>query len=93
MMTSNVKNDVKEELQRYLKEKEINALFVSIVEALLIEKPEEPIRFIFKFLLVRVIIHVAGVIKLLLSDMCSSLQDKFPSQLGALLEHNVSDQV
>jgi hypothetical protein len=48
-----VKNDVKAELQNYLREKEINALFVSIVESLLLEKPEEPISFIFRFLAVR----------------------------------------
>ncbi len=53
-----VKNDVKAELQNYLREKEINALFVSIVESLLLEKPEEPISFIFRFLAVRTIRNI-----------------------------------
>ena len=48
----NAKQDVKEELQKYLEDKDINALFVSIVESLLIEKPDDPIEFVFKFLLV-----------------------------------------
>lgn len=43
--------DVKAELQQYLKEKDLNAIFVSIVEALLIDKPENPIGFILKYLL------------------------------------------
>jgi len=45
--------DVKAELQQYLKEKDLNAIFVSIVEALLIDKPDNPIGFMTKYLLVR----------------------------------------
>ena len=49
----NMKQDVQEELHQYLKEKELNTLFVSIVESILLEKPDEPIAFIVKFLKVR----------------------------------------
>ena len=57
MATSNVKQDVKEELQTYLKDKGINALFVSIVESLLVEKPDEPVSFVFQFLMVSTVQH------------------------------------
>lgn len=38
------------ELQQYLNTKNINSLFISIVENLLIEKPANPIAFIIEFL-------------------------------------------
>ena len=44
--------DVKDELQRYIKENEINSLFVSVVEALLIKKPASPIGFIVQYFVV-----------------------------------------
>ena len=50
---SNQHTDVQAELQAYLKEKELNTLFVSLVEALLIEKPANPIGFIVEHLVVR----------------------------------------
>lgn len=42
--------DVQAELQNYLNTKNINALFISIVESLLIEKPANPIAFIIEYL-------------------------------------------
>eukprot|EP00595_Chromulina_sp_UTEXLB2642_P003768 CAMPEP_0196764792 /NCGR_PEP_ID=MMETSP1095-20130614/6857_1 /TAXON_ID=96789 ORGANISM="Chromulina nebulosa, Strain UTEXLB2642" /NCGR_SAMPLE_ID=MMETSP1095 /ASSEMBLY_ACC=CAM_ASM_000446 /LENGTH=426 /DNA_ID=CAMNT_0042121243 /DNA_START=110 /DNA_END=1391 /DNA_ORIENTATION=+ len=42
--------DVQAELQQYLNSKNINALFISIVESLLIEKPSNPIGFIVEYL-------------------------------------------
>ena len=42
--------DVQAELQNYLNSKNINALFISIVESLLIEKPANPIAFIIEYL-------------------------------------------
>ena len=44
---------VKEELQEYLDSKKLNAIFVSMVEAMLVEKPDNPILFIVKYLKVR----------------------------------------
>lgn len=44
-------SDVQAELHKYLAEKNINALIVSIVEAVLLDKPENPIGFIAKHLL------------------------------------------
>jgi len=41
---------VQAELQNYLNSKNINALFISIVESLLIEKPANPIAFIIEYL-------------------------------------------
>ncbi|KAL7494222.1 hypothetical protein ACHAWT_002943 [Skeletonema menzelii] len=41
----------KQELQQYLDEKKLNALFVTIVEAILTKKPQCPIDFMVKFLL------------------------------------------
>ncbi len=38
------------ELQLYLNSKNINALFISIVEAMLIEKPSNPIAFVIEYL-------------------------------------------
>ena len=38
------------ELQQYLNSKNINALFISIVESLLIEKPTNPIAYIIEYL-------------------------------------------
>ncbi|GMH70330.1 hypothetical protein TrLO_g4817, partial [Triparma laevis f. longispina] len=38
--------DVQAELQDYLNSKNINTLFIQIVESLLIEKPDNPIGFI-----------------------------------------------
>ncbi len=42
--------DVQAELQEYLAEKGINALFVKMVENLLLSKPAEPIAFLVKYL-------------------------------------------
>jgi cAMP-dependent protein kinase regulator len=42
--------DVQAELQQYLNSKNINSLFISIVESLLIEKPANPIAFIIEYL-------------------------------------------
>jgi hypothetical protein len=42
--------DVQAELQTYLNSKNINSLFISIVERLLIEKPENPIAFMIEYL-------------------------------------------
>jgi len=52
-MTSSIEmqNDVKAELQQYLKDNDINTIFVSIVEKLLINKPVEPVGFIVKYLI------------------------------------------
>lgn len=44
--------DTQGELHQYLKANNLNAIFVSIVEAILIEKPDNPIGFMTKFLLV-----------------------------------------
>ena len=44
---------VKEELQEYLDSKKLNAIFVSMVEAMLVEKPDNPILFILQYLKVR----------------------------------------
>jgi cAMP-dependent protein kinase regulator len=41
---------VQAELQTYLNSKNINSLFISIVESLLIEKPANPIAFIIEYL-------------------------------------------
>ena len=38
------------ELQQYLNSKNINSLFIQIVESLLIEKPANPIAFIIEYL-------------------------------------------
>jgi hypothetical protein len=46
-------SDTQAELHDYLKAKNLNAIFVSIVEAILVEKPDNPIGFMTKFLLVR----------------------------------------
>ena len=42
--------DVQAELQQYLNSKNINSLFIAIVESLLIEKPSNPIAFIIEYL-------------------------------------------
>lgn len=42
--------DVQAELQAYLNSKNINALFIQIVESLLIEKPANPIAFMIEYL-------------------------------------------
>jgi cAMP-dependent protein kinase regulator len=41
---------VQAELQQYLNSKNINSLFVAIVENLLIEKPSNPIAYIIEYL-------------------------------------------
>lgn len=58
-MTSSIEmqNDVKAELQQYLKDNDINTIFVSIVEKLLINKPVEPVGFIVKYLIVSSYFH------------------------------------
>jgi cAMP-dependent protein kinase regulator len=42
--------DVQAELQQYLNSKQINSIFIQIVESILIEKPENPIAFIIEYL-------------------------------------------
>ena len=42
--------DIQADLQDYLNAKGINTLFIKIVENLLIEKPDNPIQFIVKYL-------------------------------------------
>ena len=42
--------DVQAELQQYLNSKNINSLFIQIVESLLIEKPSNPIAFVIEYL-------------------------------------------
>ena len=42
--------DVQAELQEYLNSKDINSLFIQIVEQLLIQKPDNPIGFIVDYL-------------------------------------------
>lgn len=49
-MTDSHAADVQAELQQYLNSKNINALFISIVESLLIEKPSNPIAYIIEYL-------------------------------------------
>jgi cAMP-dependent protein kinase regulator len=49
-MTSTRKQDVQEELKRYLDDKQLNTLFVAIVEKLLLDKPDEPISYIVQYL-------------------------------------------
>jgi hypothetical protein len=49
-MTSTMQSDTEVELGRYLEEKEIKSLFVSIVESLLLEKPDDPICFMVQYL-------------------------------------------
>lgn len=45
--------EIQNELRDYLKQKNLNAIFVSIVEAILIDKPENPVGFMAQYLLVR----------------------------------------
>jgi len=49
-MTDSHAADVQAELQQYLNSKNINSLFISIVENLLIEKPSNPIAFMIEYL-------------------------------------------
>mmetsp|Transcript_35795 Transcript_35795/g.33907 ORF Transcript_35795/g.33907 Transcript_35795/m.33907 type:complete len:448 (+) Transcript_35795:104-1447(+) len=49
-MTDSHAADVQAELQTYLNSKNINSLFISIVERLLIEKPDNPIAFMIEYL-------------------------------------------
>jgi len=49
-MTDSHAADVQAELQQYLNSKNINSLFISIVEILLIEKPANPIAFMIEYL-------------------------------------------
>jgi len=53
-------SNVQAELQQYLKDKNLNTLFVSIVEALLIDKPDNPIAYIVTYLKVGVTTPVGG---------------------------------
>ena len=46
-------SEIQTELYEYLKEKNLNELFVSIVDAILIYKPENPIGFMVNYLLER----------------------------------------
>lgn len=50
-MGDNHAAEVQAELQAYLSSKNINSLFIQIVESLLIEKPENPIGFIVEYLM------------------------------------------
>jgi len=43
-------SEVQAELQEYLNSKNINNLFIQVVEHLLIEKPDNPIAFIIEYL-------------------------------------------
>jgi len=47
--STGMNQDVKTKLQQYLDEKDINGLFVSAVESILISRPEEPVSFIVKY--------------------------------------------
>lgn len=47
-----IMSDSQAELHEYLKANNLNAIFVSIVEAILVEKPSNPIGFMTKYLLV-----------------------------------------
>lgn len=49
-MTSFTDNEVEDELRRYLDEKGIKTLLISIVESLLLEKPDNPVCFMVKYL-------------------------------------------
>jgi len=49
-MTDSHAADVQAELQQYLNSKNINSLFIQIVESLLIEKPANPIAFVIEYL-------------------------------------------
>lgn len=49
-MASTTKNETEDELGRYLEEKDIKSLFVSIVESLLLEKPDNPVCFMVQYL-------------------------------------------
>mmetsp|Transcript_31299 Transcript_31299/g.38086 ORF Transcript_31299/g.38086 Transcript_31299/m.38086 type:complete len:412 (+) Transcript_31299:70-1305(+) len=51
MSRSGVTTDIQAELQDYLKEKDLHALFVSIVEGILIDKPKNAIGFMVKYLM------------------------------------------
>lgn len=50
-MTSETETLSQDVLNEYLREKNVNQLFVQIVEAMLIEKPENPITFTFQYLM------------------------------------------
>ena len=50
-MGDNHAAEVQAELQHYLSSKNINSLFIQIVESLLIEKPDNPIAFMVEYLL------------------------------------------
>ena len=41
---------VQDELRNYLEEKDVKNLFVTMVEAILLEKPNTPVKFIAQFL-------------------------------------------
>ena len=49
-MSDSYATEVQAELQQYLNSKNINSLFISIVENLLIEKPHNPIAFMIEYL-------------------------------------------
>jgi len=48
--TNQMIDDIRQELLEYLKEKDLNNLFVSIIEAILRCKPDNPFEFIVNFL-------------------------------------------
>jgi hypothetical protein len=50
-MGDNHHAEVQAELQQYLNSKNINSLFVQLVESILIEKPENPIAFMVEYLI------------------------------------------
>ena len=94
----NMKQDVQEELHQYLKEKELNTLFVSIVESILLEKPDEPIAFIVKFLKVRRMALFRFVDLMMHSFPISHgipfcFQDKFPSETNSLFRRTLEQQM
>ena len=43
-------SSVQEELHTYLEENDVQNLFVTLVEALLLEKPDAPVKFIVEYL-------------------------------------------
>ena len=43
-------SSVQDELRNYLEEKDVKNLFVTMVEAILLEKPNAPVKFIAQFL-------------------------------------------
>lgn len=84
-MVSSTAN-VQEELRAYLEEKEIKNLFVTLVEAMLIEKPSTPVKFIVEYLKVSYTVRSIVILQGSQSfpqPICSLLEfkEKFPLEL------------